>query len=275
MASDTRDSLVSELMTRRTVGLRATDTVAHAHQVMLWSAMRHLPVLDAERRVVGVVSDRDLLPFAGAEPSRRTTPVSEVMTRPVETITGSHTVSEAAARMAAKKIDCLPVLDGGRLVGMLTSMDVLAERGKLVHRGAARHIPVVADVMRTRAVFVSPDAPLIDAVSILARSDIRHLPVVDANRRVVGMISDRDVRARVGDPISALVEDTGDMSRVLVEAVMTPDPVQVRPTSSILECADALIDERVGALPVEDAEDRLVGIVSYVDVLAYLVGRDR
>jgi CBS domain-containing protein len=271
-ATDFRDSTVGDLMTRRVSTLHVDDTVAHAHQVMLWSQFRHLPVVNDAGDLVGVVSDRDLLRFAaGSTPP--SAPVADIMTSPVVTAEPTMSVTEASGRMAARKIDCLPVVADGRLVGILTSSDVLAERGKLVHRSGPRHLPIVADVMKRRAASLGAGAPLCDAVAVMAAEEIRHLPVVDAAGRVIGMLSDRDVRTKVGDPKVALLRMNPELMDTLVEDVMTPRPVLVRPSSSVVEVADLLLDERIGAVPVADTRDRLLGIVSYVDVIAYLVGR--
>ena len=271
----TEDTTVADLMSKRVLSLRETDSIAHAHQVMLWSGSRHLPVVSSSGRIVGMVSDRDLLHFV-SDPSLMPgqTPVTKVMTSDVITIDSHIPVSEASARMAAKKIDCLPVVEEGRLVGIVTAMDVLAERGRLIPTARARHMPIVADVMRRRAVAIGPEARLLDAVALLTESEIRHLPVVDTYKRVVGILSDRDIRAKVGDPLQALVDESPALA-LTVESVMTSNPITVRPSASVLEAADALLDDRIGAVPVVDEEDHLVGILSYVDLLAYLVGRGR
>jgi CBS domain-containing protein len=270
------DSTVGELMTRRVMTLRDTDTIAHAHQILLWSGFRHLPVL-SDGKLVGIVSDRDLLRFA-ADPAALTasTPVTEVMTEIVETIGPDTPITEASARMAVGRFDAMPVVDRrGALVGILTSSDVLAERGRLVHKGAALAIPTVAEVMRRNVTTLGPDMSLLDAVSIFARASFRHLPVIDREHRLVGIVSDRDVRTKLGDPVRILLEEDviGEGMGDTVESVMTERPIALRTDASLLELADCLLDERVGAVPIVDEEERLAGIASYIDVLRYLVGK--
>jgi CBS domain-containing protein len=273
---DLHDTTVGELMTKHLMTLRDTDSIAHAHQILLWSGFRHLPVL-AAGRLVGIVSDRDLLRFA-ADPAALTaaTSVTEVMTELVETVTPQTTVTEASARMAAGRIDALPVIDPqGALVGLITSTDVLAERGRLVHKGSNHGVPTVVEVMRTSIATLTPDTSLVEAVSVFARAPFRHLPVVDRERRLVGIVSDRDVRTRIGDPVRVLLDEEAVGVEVgeTVESVMSEHPIALRTDASILELADTLIEERIGAVPIVDGDDRLAGIASYIDVLGYLVGR--
>jgi CBS domain-containing protein len=105
-----------------------------ADELVGHSAIRHLPVVDGGQ-VVGVLSQRDLLQGAVAHAlgygsvsrSRilRTIPVKEVMSEPPVTVEPDTPVREAARLMVARKIGCLPVVDGGRLVGLVTETDVV------------------------------------------------------------------------------------------------------------------------------------------------------
>jgi acetoin utilization protein AcuB len=95
------------------------------------------------------------------------------------------------------------------------------------------------------------------------------LLVVDGLRRVVGILSDRDVRSAVGHPLQALedVELSEELANMKVSHAMTREPRTVRTDSSLASLVDALLADRFGALPVVDDGDRLVGIVSYIDLL--------
>ncbi len=106
--------------------------------------IRHLPVIDDETgEVAGIVSERDL--FRGALTSvlgfgkvaqrriSKTIPVKEVMSTDVVTIAGDVALREAAERMLERKIGCLPVVEGEKLIGILTESDFvsLVARGKV------------------------------------------------------------------------------------------------------------------------------------------------
>jgi CBS domain-containing protein len=102
------------------------DSLAVAAHRMTWLGCRHLPVTRAGE-VVGVLSERDLLAWKGDGraldgPSDR---VGAAMSTPAIVATPDETLAEASARMIASRIGCLPVVLHGRLVGMLTSTDLL------------------------------------------------------------------------------------------------------------------------------------------------------
>jgi predicted transcriptional regulator len=264
---------VEEVMTRKLQTVRPTDPVALASQYMLWASVRHLLVVEGTK-LVGIVSDRDLMGVKAASTERMT--VREIMTGDPLVIELDATLDEAAARMAARRIDCLPVVQGGALVGILTSTDILAERGRLLQKDRAPGgtVPHVGSIMRKNVAFVTRDTTLLGAIEKLLLADVRHLPVLDEELRVVGMLSDRDAREAVGDIREALYRrDRTALETTRVEDVMSHTPTTIGADASVLDLADELIDERIGAVVVVDDDDRMLGIVSYLDVLAFAFGR--
>lgn len=262
-------STVGELMSRKVTTIGPRMNARFAMQVMLATGIHHLPVVD-EGKIVGVVSDRDFLTWSDDAHVTEMS-VGELMTSAPEIAHPSEPLREAAARMAALRIDCLPVVDDGRVVGILTSSDIVAERGRLIFKGAKGDVPSVATVMVKNPIYVAPDDTLLGAVVRMAQERIRHMVVADERRQVVGVLSDRDLRLLVGD--ERLKNMGQDVEKLPVSWAMTPNPHVIRHDDSVFELASYFIDERVGALPVVDDEERLVGIVSYVDLLGYLIGR--
>jgi len=125
------------------------------------------------------------------------------------------------------------------------------------------------DVMVREIVTVRTHDNLAQAAIKMLELGIRHLPVVDARRRLTGMLSDRDLRSAVGDPEFLL--DTPQLRLRLdqrrVMDVMTRTPAVTDLDTPVEELARRLSEEKLGALLVVDQERRLLGIVSYVDVL--------
>ena len=122
---------VSELMSRDVVTIGDTETCHEAIEQMCRRKVRHLPVLDREGALVGIVTDRDVRHRLFAPDVYRQigeVPVSTLLRQaPVRgrCIGAAADVAEAAARMRQDKLGCLPVVEGTRLVGMLTEIDVL------------------------------------------------------------------------------------------------------------------------------------------------------
>jgi len=127
---------VADLMSTDVATLDRNDELGLADDLMKLGRIRHLPVLDEDGLLVGVVSQRDLYHSAlvkalghGTHAMGRTMQalrVKEVMQSNPTTVTPSTPIGEAARLMSRHKIGCLPVVEEGRLVGILTEGDFVA-----------------------------------------------------------------------------------------------------------------------------------------------------
>jgi CBS domain-containing protein len=119
------DLPVSELMTTAVITLSEKETITHADAEMKWAGIRHLPVTDRHGRLVGIVSNRDILRALG-DSGGAPVPVHEVMTRDVLTVRPDTYAREAVDLMLEYKVDSLPVIsDEDVLVGIITATDFL------------------------------------------------------------------------------------------------------------------------------------------------------
>ncbi len=119
--------LVRDIMSSPALTASAHTTLEDAYRTMREKGIRHLPVLDGEK-LVGVITDRDLrLATSSLAPSPfpPATPVSAVMAHPPLTADSADPVEDAARTMRERKIGCLPVVADGRLVGIITGLDLL------------------------------------------------------------------------------------------------------------------------------------------------------
>ena len=127
---------VRDLMSRPVFTLELGKHVIIASKIMNWARVRHVPVVDEENHVVGLVTQRDLLKFSiasfGPEPPEWedsqdgwTIPIERVMRREIQTIGPEEPIQEAARLMRKHKYGCLPVVNGGVLVGIISEHDLL------------------------------------------------------------------------------------------------------------------------------------------------------
>ncbi len=132
---------VRDLMQREVVTLDAKDHLDLAEGIMRLGRIRHLPVVTGEH-VVGIISERDLFRAAVSsmlqfrhDAQRQwlaTIPVAAAMTTPVFTIAPFIALRVAVAVMVDKRIGCLPVVDDGRLVGLLSESDCMRHLARLL-----------------------------------------------------------------------------------------------------------------------------------------------
>lgn len=103
--------------------------------------------------------------------------------------TADEKVADVAARLAEKRIGALPVVEGGRVVGIFSERDVIYG---LATYGAAMLEKRVGDVMTAPAITVDAASPVLSALSLMTRRRIRHLPVVEEDR-LIGFVSIGDL----------------------------------------------------------------------------------
>ena len=121
-------------MQDKVVSISADDTLRVVQEIMEHGSVRHLPVVRGGD-LVGVVSQRDLLKASLSNvmglPAEEQSlflegvSITEVMSAPPVTIEADAGIDEAAREMATRKIGCLPVLDAGQFVGIITETDLL------------------------------------------------------------------------------------------------------------------------------------------------------
>lgn len=125
---------VRDFMTTEVTSLQETDTLLDARMVFVRSSFRHLPVL-RDKQLVGVVTEHDVRQFgpsltSGVSPEEynqllETTPVSRAMTRDPVTVRPDQPVYEAANLLYTRRFGCLPVVENGELMGILSTTDML------------------------------------------------------------------------------------------------------------------------------------------------------
>jgi CBS domain-containing protein len=121
------------------------------------------------------------------------TSIKEVMTRDVRACEPNATVAEAAKVMAQEDVGPVPIVEGGRLVGIVTDRDIVV---RVVAEGRDANVTTVKEIASTDLVTVSPGDDLDEALNLLAQRQVRRLPVVEGER-LVGIVAQADI-ARLG-----------------------------------------------------------------------------
>src|SRR6478752_7205998 len=127
--------LIRQIMSSPAVTISSASSVQHAADTLRSRGFTALPVLDDDGRLVGIVTEADILDGRVEPDARRSTglprhrrrgdTVGEVMTSPVESLTPGADVADAAEIMLEERIRCLPVVAGRKIVGVITRRDLL------------------------------------------------------------------------------------------------------------------------------------------------------
>ena len=128
----------------------------------------------------------------------------------------------------------------------------------------------VSNSMTRKVIFVAPDDGIFKAQELMAENKIRHLPVTDADNRLIGVVTDRDIRSALPYKFFKTVpseEEKKNFAELKIIDIMTKDPITISPAYTIQDALLMIQDARVGALPVVDDQGKLSGIISVRDLL--------
>jgi len=286
------DKTTGEVMTREVVSLTTDMSVAEAWQTMLQTLLKALPVVDHEGKVVGMLTDEDLLERAGVaqrlavaerldpdflneeiEKLRQTSlTVENVMTRPAITVHPGDSIAYAAARMARHKLKRLPVVDEqGHLLGILARVDILrlvAQKDVRPATGVPFGVAkCVRDVMSANIPVVRHDDDLAVLVDTFLEGGYHRLIVIDESGHAIGLVSDADVIARIQPAerrgvLAALggKAKTPDVAVTAAE-LMSPGVLTVPAETSLTEAARLMLQQRRKWLVVVDSQEHPLGLV--------------
>ena len=275
---------IADIMVPAPIVVEVPGSRSDAINIMVRNKLTGLPVVRAsDGKLMGVVSRRDI--FRKFDEDQ----LSLIMKKGCITIAPDATVEEAAKIFSEKRIHRLPVVEDGKLVGIVTPTNLLT---------LAKDIktPLLAeDVIRTTCITSYEDEPLSYTVPSMRISDSAANPVLDAQGNLVGIITDRDLFSdQVKDPeaLKALgisdVDNLAGYRNVLplfysatdkylsedkkVKDFMVKNPLTVFKKTNLSEVAKVMIANDFGQIPVHGTKDELVGMIYDVDVLCALSG---
>jgi acetoin utilization protein AcuB len=132
---------------------------------------------------------------------------------------------------------------------------------------------LVSDWMTRNVVHIKPTTTLPKAHELMNSKNIRRLPVIDDNGRLVGIVTQGDVRG--AEPSQATSLSVWELNYLLanlcIEEIMTSDLVTVNQKATIGEAARLMLEYRISGLPVTDDEGKLVGIITESDIFRMVV----
>ena len=129
----------------------------------------------------------------------------------------------------------------------------------------------VSSLMTTDPYTVYPDATLREVLMLMKTKEIRQIPVVDAHKRLLVIVTDRDIRLAINSPlVGEHWLDNSVLDNTTIRSCMTTAPLTVSPQTPAYEAAELLSAHKFGALPVID-DTKVVGIITTTDFLDFSI----
>ncbi len=272
---------VADIMTAAPIVVEVPGSRNDAINMMVRNKLTGLPVIrSSDGKLMGIVSRRDI--FRKFDEDQ----LSLIMKKGCITIEPNASIKEAAKVFSEKRIHRLPVVENGKLVGIVTPTDLLKEVRDMKTTMTAE------DVIRTTCVTAYVDEPLAYTITAMRISDVPAVPVLDARGKLVGILTDRDLfsdQTKDAEAMSKLgIEDSelAGYRNVLplfyaatdkylsddrkVRDYMVEDPLTVFKKMTLNDVAKIMLQNDFGQVPVHGTKDELVGMIYDVDVLCAL-----
>ena len=270
---------LGNIITYNPLTVKVEDTLELIFDLLPGLPFHHWPVVDDEHRLVGVLSDQDLIAafaprmaMAGGTSENSvplSTTVGEVMSRDVLTVSETTSVEKALALMLQRRIHCVPVMNGSRLVAILTTTDLLREFsfGELAisRETVNEHLVNCLD-------FLTPNATLTEAQEMLDAEQTDCLPVMQGSCPV-GIVTRRQLRKtmlwQLLQQHSAQAEGPLMLDSVL-ECVLKLEPV--RPGQKLSSAATGMVEHSAQAVAVVNQAKRMMGVITEEIILRLMQG---
>jgi PAS domain S-box-containing protein len=248
---------VGEVMSREVAVIAPAAGVVTAAEMMAAKNVSCLVVED-DAQVAGVLTETDFLKrLVATQRDYRDVRVAEIMSHPVESVSPDVSVFDASQFVTRNRIKRLPIVEDGRLVGIVTQTDLVRA---LTSSGMWDS---VAEIMTPDLVGVPRDALLAEAAEVMHSHDVSCVLAMEGDRPV-GVLTKKDVLKRV-------IARRRDPGRVTVEEVMSAPVIAIPAYYSVFSASRTMAAKRVRRLVVEE-HGRVRGIVAQTDVLR-AVGR--
>lgn len=303
----------AEAMSANVATVDAGTPVRQVVEILLGKAYRAVPVVDSSRRPVGIITNSDLVTRGGLGVrvdllSSLDSPAvhaalerlagnhktaGEIMTPEPATVPASASLATVAEIMARRHFKRLPVVDEhGALVGIISRVDLLrtvaespeVEEAESRVTGLSGDMPL-GRVMRRDVPAVHPDTPLGEVMQAVISTRLNRTIVVDAERRVVGIITDAELLDRVTPALHPSVlhtlmhrlpfrhpgptelEAEHHASAQMAAGLMRADVLTARTDTSLREAIALMLQGSRKVIAVVDDDRRLAGIVDRADIL--------
>ncbi len=256
------DIRVRDVMTKDVVVAKLGDTISKVISKLQEYGFHELPVVNDRGELVGYVNYRTLIRRKSLSLYSR---VENIMVKP-PTLSPDATIDEAVKIMIDAGYRSLPVVERGKIVGIISRTDII----KLVPKMKdVANLPV-EDVMTSEPELVEEDSPVEYAVDIMKRLGEMSVPVVDENRKLVGIVHMRDTSKAIWreKERASMGELSGEKKKVQirVKEIMSP-PVDVTEDAVLNDAVEKMVEFHSSICVVVDKKNVPIGIISQRDVI--------
>jgi len=251
-------------MTKNVITVNPEEKIKDAVQKMEKNGVKELPVI-SENKMLGMITYFDLIEYVKSSPNEK---VHEVMiTSP--TITPDTTLNEMSKMMLQSGIEALPVLEKGKLVGLVSDFDIVKEAIKDSKMTKMK----VKDIFHPIQKVITENETIAAARRIMRFSSVDRIPVVDKENHLLGMVVSIDIlRKFLMQPQERIqkeemVDERHSPQAMPVSAVLRKNIPHIYIEDSVPQAVSKMLTGELKGVPVLDKEDKVIGMLMRKDIL--------
>lgn len=252
-----RDEKIIKITTKNPVYCLNTERIKKVVERIVYTGFRRLPVVDRRMNLVGIITYTDILDaFLRGEDLNNE--IENIMVREVIYCNSSDTIGFVVQKMKVSRRGGLPVLERGKLVGIVTERDII-NQFKLVNFGIK-----VKDVMTVKPFYLQPNLSIFDVLKTFVNTRYRRFPVVEENK-VVGIVTGMDVLKYVFEnkfKAEALDED--------MNVIIKKDVYTINKDEDLSIAIKEMREKGVGGLIVID-DGELKGVITERNIMERVI----
>ncbi len=235
------------------------ESINDAMELMTKKKISRLLVTE-KGEVIGIITEEDIAKRLGTGRERQLKTahihVSAAMTKKLKTIPADGNIGDAARIMLENRFSSLPVVKNDKVIGILTKTDLV--------KNILKSKKKVEKIYTKNPIMTNPGDTLVSARKLMLEKKIHRLLVLDRGM-IAGILTERDI-AKGLKTFRKVIDKFPQayIQRLLVEQVMTRDPITIRPETTVGEAAKIMLDNKISGIPVISPE---FGILTKTDLV--------
>jgi len=258
---------VQEIMDRTYPPLYADEFATKARAVLRDRALRVLPIVDEQKRLIGMISRGDIMTITSSVSPIR---VKGIMSTPKFVATVDMDVLHAVREMIRLDEWYVPVVKSAEDSGYMGVLGLEHFLSAFLKKGSAKLSRLVSEIMSTRIVTCSPDDEVDNVWRLMQERALAGIPVVE-KEKLVGIVSQKNfLDSGVIFPLFEAKKGRFKAPSKISSVMKTP-VFSLKPTATVREAAELMLERNIGRVPITGDKGKLIGIVDREDVVKALL----
>jgi CBS domain-containing protein len=258
---------VQDLMDRNHSFIYADELATKARALLRERGVRALPVLDKNKRLVGMISRSDLMSITSSVSTIR---VNGIMSAPPYLATPDMDIVETLRKMIRLDEWYVPVVKSSQDMSYIGVLGLEHFILKALEKEVRRLDTLLSDVMSTQLFTCAPDDKTDNVWQMMEKRSFAACPVIEKGRPI-GIVAQQDLLESGGSFPGFEAKKGRFKAPTSISAVMKTPVVSLKATDTVRDAAVLMLDRNIGRVPIVDERGKLVGIVDREDVVRALI----